>query len=96
MGVDGIRVEELPLSVQADDLAARPKAGVYGQHAFLPQWGRQEELSEVLGEDAYGLVVRPSLELRPELRLHGGAEEALVSVGHGQGDASLPLGEGPT
>ncbi len=86
VGEDRLVVEELSLGVEADDLAARPEAGIEGEDALLPERRGEQELAEVVGEDADRLRVGPLLRGQADLRLHGVGEEPPVAVLDGQPD----------
>ena len=67
---DRLVMEELPLGVEADDLAARPEAGIDAEDALLPERRGEQELAEVVGEDADRLRVGPLLGGEADLRFH--------------------------
>src|SRR5450759_2415597 len=77
-------VQELPLRVEAHQLAPGAEARVDRENGFLPERRCQQQLSEVGGKDADGFGVRLLLRLEPGLALDGRAEEPLVAVVRGQ------------
>ena len=80
MREDGFVVEQVALGVEADHLTAGAEAGVDAHDALLAQGCRQQQLAQVLGEDANGLVVGLLLAEVGKLGLDGGFEQALVTV----------------
>ena len=80
VGEDGLVVEQVALSVETHHLAARAEAWVDAHHALLAQRCREQQLAQVLGEDADGLVVGLLLAQVRELRLDRGLQQSLVTV----------------
>ena len=79
-------VEELSLGVEADELAPRPEAGIEGEEPLLAERRGEQELAEVVGEDADRLRVGPLLRGQADLRFHRVGEEPPVAVLDGQPD----------
>ena len=86
MGEDHVVVEELSLGVEADELAPGPEAGIEGEEPLLTERRGEQELAEVVGEDADRLRVGPFLRGHADLRLHRIGEEPPVAVLDGQPD----------
>ena len=86
VGEDRVVVEELSLGVEADELAPRPEAGIEGEEPLLAERRGEEELAEVVGEDADRLRVGPFLRGHADLRLHGVGEKPPVAVLDGHPD----------
>ena len=60
------------------------KPGIDGQHALLAERRREQQLAQIVGEDANGDGVGALLGLVARLGLHGAAEQSLVAVVHGE------------
>jgi len=46
----------------------------------MPQWRLKQDMTQVLGEDIDGLLLRPCSRCCQSLVLHGGSEKPAVSV----------------
>jgi hypothetical protein len=55
--IDGVVVQEVARSVEANDLAACAETGVYAHDAALAQRWRQQQLAEIDGKHLNGLFV---------------------------------------
>ncbi len=86
VGEDHVVVEELSLGVEADELAPRPEAGIEGKEPLLTERRGEEELAEVVGEDADRLRIGPFLRGHADLRLHRVREKPPVAVLDGHPD----------
>ena len=83
VGEDGLVVEQVALSVETHHLAACAETRVDAHHAFLSEGCREQQLPQVLGKHADGLVVGLLLAQAEELRLYRRLQQALVAVLHG-------------
>ena len=83
MGKDGLIVKQITLRIEAHHLAACAIARVDGQHTLLPEGRCQQQLFEISGKYADGLLVGLLLRAVGKLGLDGRAQQALVSVAHG-------------
>ncbi len=61
-GIDHRVFEEVALSVERHNLAARAVARVEGEHSLPFQRRTEEELAEIVGEDGYGHAIRLLLQ----------------------------------
>ena len=82
-GVDRGVFQELAGGVHHGHLAAGAEAGVDAQHHALPGRRGQQQVAEVLREDADRLVVGRFLHLAEDGRLDRGKQQPRVAVGHG-------------
>ncbi len=80
VGEDCLMVQQVALGVEAYHLAARAEAWVDAHDALLAQRSREQQLAQVLGKDADGLLVGLRLALSHELRLYRRQQQALVAV----------------
>ena len=83
MGVNDVVRQQVALPVQADHLAARSEARVYGHHPLLPHRRGQQQLSEVLPEHLDALDIGLFLGLPQHLAGNGRVHEALPGIFHG-------------
>ena len=83
MGVDGLIVEQGACFAQDHHFATRTEAWVDGEDALLAHGGGEEQLFQVLGEDADGGLVGLLLIIIADLRLDGRLQEAFPRVGDG-------------
>ena len=86
MRKDDRMVQQAAVLVQADDLAARPEARVDGHRPLLPHRGGEQQLPEVLAEDADGIHVGLELRLLQDFVRDGRLQETLVGVIDGSAD----------
>ena len=82
MRVDGLVVEQIALPVQANHLTPCSKSRVDGQHIFLPQWRRQQQLPKVLRKDPNSLLFGPFFGRPEELGLDRRANQPFVTLRH--------------
>ena len=80
MRENGFVMEEIALSVQAYDLTARAEARINAHDALLTKGCSEEQLAQVLGEDADGFLVGALLAGRRKLILNGRTEQPLVTI----------------
>ena len=72
-------VQQVALRVETHHLATRSESWVDTHHALLSQWCREQQLTQVLSEDAYGLIVGLLLTQVAELRLYRRFQQSLVT-----------------
>ena len=84
VGEDDIVVDQAPLRVETDELAARAQSRVEGEDRFFTQRRSQQELAQVFGEDADRFGVGALARLHAHLRLHGQRQQAFEAVHHGE------------
>ena len=77
-------VQQLPLLVQADGFTAGAETGVHREHSLAPERRGQEQLAQVGGKDADGLLVGPFLERHPQLGFERPAEQPAIPVVQGR------------
>ncbi len=56
---DGFVMQQFSLPIQADDLAAGPETRINGQHGFLSQRRRQQQLAQIVGKYLDGRFIGP-------------------------------------
>ena len=83
MRENGLVVQQVALSVEAHHLAASAKARVDAHHTFLAQRSRQQQLAQVFGKHAYGLVVGFLLAHIGKLGFYRGLQQALIGIFYG-------------
>ena len=79
-------VEEFAGAVEHDGLATGAEAGVDGEQAFFAERGGQQQLAQIVSEDADGCDVGTLFGEQTGLGFHGGHQQALAAVFHGLGD----------
>ena len=84
-----------PLSSSATTLQPVRKPGVDGQHAAAAQRRGQEQVLEVRGEDADGLLVGALLHGQAHVHLDRGPQQALVGVVDGLAELGAERGLAP-
>ena len=82
LGIDHIVREELSLAVEEHDFAAGAKAGVDAERDLLPERRGQQQLAQVVGENADRLLVRALCEKGPRLAFHRETEQPLEAILH--------------
>ena len=70
VGEDGLVVQQIALCIEADHLTARTEAWVDAHDALLAQGGTEQQLAQILGENADGFVIGLLLAQVVELRLY--------------------------
>ena len=88
MGEDGFVMEQVSLSIETDHLTTSTEAWVDAHDALLSQGSTKEQLAQVLGKDADGLLVGLLFAQSGELGFYGGFKQTFVAVLHGLGDKS--------
>ena len=89
MGEDGFVVKQIPLRIKAHHLAARAESGVDAHHSLLSQRCGEQQLPQVLHENADGLFISLLFAHRGKLILYGRFQQTLVSVFHCFGNQCL-------
>ena len=80
--VNDVVVEQLALPVEADDLAAGAEARVDGQDVLAAERRGEQQLAQVVGEDADGFGVGAFLGFDPHFHFNRRPEQTLVAVLH--------------
>ena len=80
VGVDGVVVKQLPLAVQAYQLAPRAKPRVQGHDPPCAQGGGQQKLAQVFGKDPDRFGIGPLLGGQSDFGFHGPGKQPFVAV----------------
>ncbi len=81
--VDRGVVQQFALAVQTDHLAAGAKTRIDAHHPFGAQRRRQQQLSQVVGEDPNRFGISTILERQPQFGFQRAAQQPFVAVAHG-------------
>ena len=80
MWKDGFVVEQITLCIQAHHLTSCAEAWVDTHDTFLAEWGREQQLAQVLLEHMDGLLVGPFLAQCSKLILYRWLQEPFIAV----------------
>ena len=80
MRINSFKVEERALGVETNHLAARSETRVNAHYTLLSERSGEEELTQVLGEHAYSLLVGGLLARHRELGLYRRLQQTLEGV----------------
>jgi AraC-like DNA-binding protein len=79
-------MEQITLRVQTHHLASGTESRVDGEHSFLSEWSRHEQLFQVADKDAYRFLVCKFLRQIGKLRFYRRLEETFEGVGNSIGN----------
>ena len=95
MRINRLVMQQGPLLVQTNRLAAGPETGVDRQHAPAAERGRQQQLPQIVGENPDRLVVGPLFGRRKALVFDRRHDQPPERVAHGRFDQSPRRGIAP-
>ena len=86
MGIDGLVVEQIALTVETHDFTSRTETGVDAHDALLTQGSGEEQLLEIAGKDLNGFFIGLRLAASGKFGLDAGFEQTFIGIGCGHFD----------